>query len=344
MIRKIDLFRAFLCQYVILAHLIPALFPGILGVPGTLAVWCFFVISGYLNFFSCRDSQALREYYFKRFIRLYPLLLLSFLIVCFFEKTIFTNDLYTLFPVILNIKDHMPHNGVLWTIIIELQLYLLTPLLFYAGKTLKIPDKFLPLSVISLFALSYGCSVIFSKLVYGHVDLDDRTVFSAIPFYAFGMLLAQGHFKPLGARSWTACVYMLLTVAIFAIVILDRNNVVNFDFAGKAWESLFTEGRFIPLLASLLVILYPLVLPLRTRVIEAIGKATYEVYLLHGLSIYVLYKMQPADHHIVQIIGFFWLLPTLGGVAVHFLISKRLNDFAKRLIIQNREDQHAQSA
>lgn len=335
MIRKIDLFRAFLCQYVIFAHLIPAVFPGVLGVPGTLAVWCFFVISGYLNFFSFRDSLTLREYYFKRFIRLYPLLFVSFAVVCLFEQTLFVNDAYTLLPALLDIKNKMPQNGVLWTIIVELQLYLLTPLLFSACQKIRIPAQIMPLCVILLAGLSVVLSYVFSKLIYGQVDFDDRMVFSAIPFYFFGLVLAQGHFRPLVTKfsSWSP--WLLLTVALFVLVILDRNNITDIHIAGRSWESLFMEGRLIPFTASLLVILYPATLTWNTKLLETIGKATYEIYLLHGLFIYVLYSYQPKDHSLIQILGFFWILPTLCGIAVHFLVSRKLNNLAKKRVLKD---------
>lgn len=335
MSRKIDLFRAFLCQYVIFGHLIPAVFPGILGVPGTLAVWCFFVISGYLNFFSYRDSHTVSEYYFKRFIRLYPLLILSFGIVCIFEKTLLVNDAYTLFPAILNIKDNLPYNSVLWTIIIELQLYMLTPLLFCAIRKIKVPSQSLPFCVIALSGLSLVLSYVFSKLIYGHVDFDDRTVFSAIPFYFFGLMMAQGYFKPFTSKFSSWGPWLLLTATLFILVVLDRNQVTDIHIAGRSWESLFVEGRLVPFAASLLVVFYPATLTWNTKLFEVIGKATYEVYLLHGLFVYLLYKYQPEDHSLIQILGFFWILPTLCGIAAHFLISKKLNNFMKIHVLKD---------
>lgn len=315
---SLAIFRAFLAQWVIISHVIPALYPGFSGIPGALAVWCFFIISGYLNYFSfiSRYDQksklrTITSYYFARIKRLYPLLILSYVVVAYSLKDLSNSDLLTLFPFVFFVQgENMPNNGLLWTLIIELQLYCITPILF--GKLFKIPEspsKWLSFSLCSgllsiLVVIAYV--VIFKKKSL----VDDRTMLSALPLYFLGMMLAHN-------RRTYACIpraglkilgWVLVSGVVF--IILSRNI---FGF----WPHLFLEGRFLPVIACLLVLqpnrfekLSPHFLK---EILLFLGGITYEIYLFHGLFSFILatYFKQTTP---IFILGMLWIFPVIVSI------------------------------
>lgn len=313
-LQRIDILRALLCQYVIFSHMIPSCFSGVLGTPGTLAVWCFFCVSGYLNYFSFERSYSVWQYYKKRILRLYPLLILSFLIVAFLEKSFFVYDFYTLFPIVFNIKSAMPQNGVLWTIVIELQLYLITPIFFRLRHWLFKINSFPIFHLIFYaFLLSLILSAIMSFLIKGVIDLDDRMIFSAIPFYLYGFILARWKNIHISFNFFSFICFFL-----FLVVVISRN------FSGL-WNHLFIEGRLIPLLLFTVIIFanHSLKWLERSNLFNIMGQSTYEIYLFHGLFVYVVHKIFGTELSFEKIILFYWFLPTILGVSIVFLKSKK---------------------
>ena len=82
---NIDMLRSILAHWVIIAHVSSVLFP-IPLIPGRLAVWGFFVASGYLNAISFERRalnlewrHAVLGYYRSRIERIYPMLIFSYL-------------------------------------------------------------------------------------------------------------------------------------------------------------------------------------------------------------------------------------------------------------------------
>lgn len=318
----IDIYRGFLAQYVIVSHLIPALFPQFLGVPGTLAVWCFFVTSGYLNYLSLSRNANAVLYYKRRIIRLYPLLLISFSVVALTQGTFFVNDFYTLFPSVFWVKDHMPMNGVLWTLIIELQLYMLSPFIFLLMRKINLEHRGMILMLFAMPALSLLLSGLTGFLVTGDVDLDDRTILSALPMYFFGMLMAQAKSRDVEIPFYSERILLVAAFFIFLLVVTSRNTSLI------PWQSLYLEGRLIPFLITASILSGPVIFAWieRQRIAAVLGQLTYEIYLLHGLFVFLLTKLLPdADWPLV--VMFYWVVPLMAAFLYDFAykkISKRM--------------------
>ncbi len=315
-VKAIDVYRGMLAQYVIIAHVIPSLFGGVMGVPGTLAVWGFFVTSGYLNGLSLQRNPQALSYFKRRFIRLYPLLFLSFAVVALFLKSIFISDFYTLAPFIFWTKADMPNNGVLWTLIVELQLYILSPFVYALLAKSKIPDAMIKWSVFVLPLISIFMSAVASEIAIGTLDLDDRTVLSAFPMYFFGMLIAV---KGIDAFKdfFGHYVFAIASMVLFVVVVYFRN-------AGEgAWSHLSIEGRFIPFFLTAYVLSrYRGFSVFRDNgIFSKLGKLTYEIYLFHGLFAFILYQILP-EHGAVLIVLFFWVLPVFAAFSYDYLRKK----------------------
>lgn len=119
-----------------------------------VAVDSFFVISGFLIFMSYERSNSLKDYFAKRFRRIYPAYL-TVIVICailglffsshsslhqyysidwlkyFLSNLSFMNFLQPTLPGVFE-ENHMPLvNGSLWTIKAEVMFYLAVPLIFF---------------------------------------------------------------------------------------------------------------------------------------------------------------------------------------------------------------------
>jgi peptidoglycan/LPS O-acetylase OafA/YrhL len=300
---NIDIFRTILAQWVILGHLGPELL-SIPIVPGRVAVWGFFIISGYLNaksFLNRTESgtwfNSVTGYYLSRIKRIYPLLLLNALVVAIFLGTLFHSDWYVLFPY----RHSYPYqlsNGGLWTLIIEIQLYLITPILFL----LVLKSKAFNWKIQTLICMGLIFLVPLMKVYFaGNHDLiDDRTVTGNIGFYLFGMMLLL---NDMGLPKLNKNLYFALWI-LLAILGLYFIFEYNFKYQGIQ----FILGPFIALLASFLVLTATTPLVNKGHSIFAfLGYYTYEIYVLHGLLAFIFYKL--AMHGIWNILFMWWLMP-----------------------------------
>lgn len=126
---------------------------------GSLAVKCFFIISGYLIFQSLNRSKTIFNYFWKRLLRIYPgyfimLIFTSLLIPFVYNKdvSLFKNpDYFNYFlrqltiyhtqdeisGVFSNQPSHLI-NGSLWTIKYEITMYFLLGILFLVKKKWRI--------------------------------------------------------------------------------------------------------------------------------------------------------------------------------------------------------------
>ncbi|MEP9379043.1 acyltransferase [Aquabacter sp. CN5-332] len=136
---------------------------------GTLAVWAFLVISGFLLGRSI-EYQSTTKFVFSRFLRIYPAFFLTILLEClvivplFYEapledyfKNWFFFHLQNLMlwpqnPFVPHVFSNLPHpviNGSLWTIPLEISFYIC--LIFVAGSFINQRIIYLAIFFCSLF-------------------------------------------------------------------------------------------------------------------------------------------------------------------------------------------------
>lgn len=320
---NIDIFRTFLAQWVILGHLGGMFFPTTPLVPGRLAVWCFFVISGYLNMISFQRKldgsswlHATRTYYSGRFRRIYPLLVFSYLIVSLVLGTPKNDDIWVLFPMVYTSTWLDISNGVLWTLIIELQLYLLTPLLFSVARAIK-GWHWLLLGAVTLVMVIQIPKL--SIMLSGNPDLiDDRTMLGNLGFYLFGMAIGAGRQKLAGIslRTWRG---MSAILAVLSMILLYRYNT------GQVWVQ-FTRGPYVAILASFLVLsgMRPLFAKC-SYIFKFLGYYTYEIYVLHGLGAFLYHQMALSSNLGALIMVL--VMPMLGIYLYDMVYKKKLKSF-----------------
>lgn len=150
-VNNFNLIRLFAAAQVALVHAIGHLHlgevPTFLGyLPG---VPIFFLISGFLIFPSYAKSASLREYTLKRILRIYPALIVCFILcvamllaIGYLSLNMVTSAQFGVWAAaqLTIVQFYNPEfmrafgagviNGSLWTIAVELQFYILTPMLY----------------------------------------------------------------------------------------------------------------------------------------------------------------------------------------------------------------------
>jgi peptidoglycan/LPS O-acetylase OafA/YrhL len=171
-----------------------ATFPPLLNPPGRTAVWLFFGISGYVIAYGFIHQRYrlipgdLKDFYLNRVLRIYPLFLcLSLLGWVTLWLVTGTNPL-TVRDVpaqffAFQFNQTYLLSGVFWTLGIELQFYLLAPLLVLP---LLLKSRYQPLLALAVFAVMvYG--IRFAVERYGW-SFDGRNIVSNLPHFFAGMM------------------------------------------------------------------------------------------------------------------------------------------------------------
>jgi len=103
---------------------------------GRTAILSFFVLSGWVvawMFFSTGERPqwtVTKDFYRRRMKRIVPVLIINFLLVCIVTKHFHWPDLGILFPLGWVASDSVA-NHVLWTLFVEVQFYILAPVILW---------------------------------------------------------------------------------------------------------------------------------------------------------------------------------------------------------------------
>lgn len=303
-INNMDLLRLAAASQVLLAHGLQhlhidrpswwPLFEKLSGVP------IFFVISGYLISASLERSESYRRYFGNRVRRIYPALwcciALTLVAALLCGYSVFTpatvpwvlsqaaGVIYT--PSFLQGFGMGSYNGSLWTIPIELQFYVVLPLLYLVFCRGRASTR----GIFAAFVVFIGVAAVMRQTVPGlglidgrHQTLVDRLLrYTFLPcFYLFlaGVLLQRWR-----AHAWR-CVRgkgLYWLVGYFAIDLLPLSQEVN-HFAGMLVLAMTTVSLAYtaPTLAGRL---------LRHNDIS------YGVYIYHGLLMNLFLQAGLAGH------------------------------------------------
>jgi peptidoglycan/LPS O-acetylase OafA/YrhL len=254
---------------------------------GESGVILFFVISGFCIHWSVlqkKENYSTLEFYWKRFWRIYPpyLIALFFFIVIQNRFPTNINQLLQLLPHILLVQNLdyrtiLEINGSFWSLAVELQLYLLYPILlnlFFQNRTLII---------VVITGLS---SVLFSHIlptIFGEYGGTFGTFFiKATPFrfwfyWTFGALIAERQY--LGKRLFTRP--KLWFLILLPLWISWPYFKPLFDV--NRWLETFLFGLLLESTLSVRV-----KRNLVNRALAFIGTSSYSLYLLHQPLLYPL--------------------------------------------------------
>lgn len=146
---QLDSVRALAVLLVLWTHWLPTR-----HAPGSLGVWIFFVLSGFLitrillksrRETTAENQRAMVNFYVRRFLRIFPLYYFV-LFVAFFGSALFRADWYWYVTYLQNFRFILAEKGDplfgthLWSLAVEEQFYIFWPLMIlFASRTLLLP-------------------------------------------------------------------------------------------------------------------------------------------------------------------------------------------------------------
>lgn len=209
-----------------------------------LGIIIFFVLGGYLVTGSWARDPHLKNYFIKRVSRIFPPLILFVVIAaCIVGPMLTTLSLYDyfhnplffryFFNIGLYINYALPGvfesnpypyavNGSIWSLPVEVFMYLLVPLFYRIGKKSLKCDMVLVFGVCLLAIIKKLCFPTFFYVIYG---TDVGSLIEIVPFYFVGMLIyilmEQGIFRYDFSPEWA------IIVIAFSFVFSNVSQLSN---------------------------------------------------------------------------------------------------------------------
>ena len=263
---------------------------------GKVGVYLFFVLSAYLLdrqialafLFNKSSKSYWKNYALRRFLRIYPLYLVSLFIytivsVCGLSKNI------TNMPEIENMTDIISHmllvrgDGVFWSIPVEFKYYFVSPFIIWICHKYLMWNK-------------YKIIILLSSLIFGSIMIEavyDLPIVSTIKFFPIFLVgtaisifeLKKNKFfflrinqKKLSLLGWFSIVTILITIPYYFENIFNRkiNFHSSFFFFPYAtlWGIILLATKYgIGLIRKML----------ETKVLRYIGTISFSMYLFHML-------------------------------------------------------------
>jgi peptidoglycan/LPS O-acetylase OafA/YrhL len=332
-VNNFDLLRLFAALEVVLLHSYPhlhlpypAFFKVILNFPG---VTMFFVMSGFLISASLERNHDLGTYFKNRAFRIFPALwtciILTVIIIASITNISFLNVqaiywfisqlvglIYT--PVFLRGFGFGSYNGSLWTIPLELQFYVVLPVLYFLINKLSANQHARTIFLSIIFLLF----CIITYLLKVHYDADNFS-FNNIP-------------KPL-RYSFIPNIYLFLFGVVLQRLKIYKSNLIYgkgaFWLIGYLIISYLiptsnTTYIFKLLCLGITTISVAYTLPTLSNKIFKGNDISYGVYIYHGLVLGVVVQLKLFNNslYILVILGITVLLATLSWLFIEKPIMK----------------------
>lgn len=258
---------------------------------GFKGIHIFFVLSGFilaLPFIKWRNGHGakvvLKSYYLRRLTRLEPPYILSLLICLWLNwdaahgaaqlKHLMASVFY-LHNIIYGRWGNL--NSVAWTLEIEAQFYLLSPLIFQVFKLSRLMRRPLLAAAAALFSIAqyFYAPEILSLYLY-------------IPYFLLGALIADwyadGYIAVLN-RVWVVAAAIVLYVLIWWLPInFNRLALLPFPFVAAALLLCIFNNDMLRRLFSL-------------KALTIIGGMCYSIYLLHVPLLYIIGNITKSLYH-----------------------------------------------
>jgi len=298
---------------------------------GGAAVVCFFVISGFVlsgalkRLYARKNSNWIIEFYKKRIYRIYPALIVGYIILGLYLDTSaagLSQDMLLVTTI---------GNPVTWSLKVEILMAFLLPLFFLLFRT---KYKFLPIGTALIVFLLYkfNLDTLFSVIPMPKFIMGQFLYFIRISYYSLPFVIGMygyeyyDHFKKYCGNK-----YLLL----FGVLLLC---LAEFLVGSDSYYAVFIQS-----FASLVVIVgcneSSAASWLSLQPLVWLGKISYSFYLYHPIALYILIftlfprlgVQYPLDHMLLNIpfititgVGFAILLGWLSYKFVEqpFLMSK----------------------
>jgi peptidoglycan/LPS O-acetylase OafA/YrhL len=256
---------------------------------GRKGVLLFFVISGFIlampfakHFWQQGKKVSLKSYFMRRLTRLEPPYILN-MVFCYFVLVLYKgNGFAGMFPqsfsgLLPNLASSlvymhnilMPNtlsvNPVSWSLEIEVQFYLLVPLLVLILRLGKVYRRTL-LSFLVLFFI----------FLQQHFPWSDLTIYSFIQYFLLGFLLVDVYLSGFKLRMNAVFSFFCGATLLFSMVYMDL-------YRSFLYEYVFAMALFTFCVFGLTNDLWKRILSI--RFLTAVGGMCYSIYLWHNLVI-----------------------------------------------------------
>ncbi len=202
---------------------------------GEISVDCFFIMSGYLVFTSLKTSSTFSNYLWKRFLRLFPALIVLVVFTLFLlpllygsihifhEKTYWTYgfNVLTLYRVqdkVNGIFEHNPYpktiNGSLWSLCYEFTMYIALAVLFVIRR--KPYVKYLLLLAFASVTALYLFAPNALHIYFAKILLDSRQLYHLAIYFIAGSLLCFINLKKINLPYIRWLLFGILVISMVA--------------------------------------------------------------------------------------------------------------------------------
>jgi len=293
---------------------------------GGKGVLIFFVISGFIlalpfakQYMIGGEKVSLSKYYLRRLTRLEPpyfiSLVIIFILLALFS-TIALKDLVWGFGTSLfYIHNFFPNtywlNNVTWSLEIEIQFYLIAPLLFLI---FKLSPKIRRIALLA--------SITVWLIVLYRFDLMFEIIYRYLPYFLIGMLIADLYLNNIKIISNRFFDFILPIIAFTLVIFIDA----------KSFKALFLISLFLFFYTSLNSNFWKNFLS--SKWLTAIGGMCYSIYLWHSFIMTMLIRhitnvfLIPEHYWLNMIIQFSILLPIelLPAIVFYVLVERPCMD------------------
>lgn len=292
------------------------------------AVPLFFLLSGYcihasnIKYVKANSKLPLKEYYLRRFWRIYPPYLVAVLfavLMKFLVEPGYSLDKKDLVVHLLSLQGFSVAyfntiNVVLWTITVELEFYILYPLFYYLRKRYGLNTAIAFVFVISVISIAFF-------IIKADVTLPGRyCVFNIWFAWCCGAYLADK--KLIDPVSLKKPIYIIIYMAILIGFYLtkylpDELVIITYQLRILIWTApmifLISREAFFRKWNHLWII----------KIIAGIGLSSYSLYLFHepltNLKNLVVHKFFPVSLQPVLLLAGIFVIPAITFASYYYI-------------------------
>ncbi len=275
---------------------------------GFIGVSLFFTISGFIlslpfaiRYLQGRSSPSLGSYYMRRVTRLEPPYIINMFLTFLLLIVVKNESARDLFPHLLASLSYSHNiiyeqfsfiNGVAWSLEIEVQFYLLAPLLC---KVFLIRQAFWRrLFFIIIVLCGYGLSAVTHALGYTYVSLFDYLQFFLVGFFLTDLYIVNWQKQPDQEPLWdlwaTACWILIFAIARqwYSAYLTPMLILVSYTaaFRGRIWNQI-VSNRWIATIGSMCYTIYLY----HYWIISLVGRLSVTFALTHHYWINILFQI-----------------------------------------------------
>lgn len=305
---------------------------------GWIGVDLFFVLSGFIIFYihykDIGNREKLRNFYLKRFMRIYPIywiVTLGLLIIFFLKPSLgmgYERDIdviiksFLLFP-----QTHFPIVEVGWSLVFEVFFYFVFGTLIYLKPRYSFPLVFVWIFGVLMNSFGVGNKILNANLLLSFIFSNNHIEF------IFGCIVAYIVINKRIKYRVGLMLFGLLSL------IVGWNMVINGEVQRSSTESMFIIGlacSFLVLSAASIDLKRKIKVP---KLLLLIGDASYSIYLTHYYILLFLFILLNKVNNLNSIFNILavttvYFITIFLGIVFHLLIEKPILNYLNRKFIR----------